>query len=106
MTGGVTKAIPIQFVNGKSRIKKQRGHKTALSSYYACLSRDLLLMPSGADTHTHTPTFTNEMISRNQACMGFSRLNCFVSDKGLDIRIIHGIVMQLLLQLSNKLHVL
>ena len=52
--GGVTKATPIQFVNGKSRIKKQRGHKTALSSYYACLSRDLLLIPSGVDTHTYT----------------------------------------------------
>ena len=45
--------MPIQFTNGKSRIKKRRGCKNALSGYYACLSRDLLLMASGADTHTH-----------------------------------------------------
>ena len=49
----VTKATPIQFIDGKSRINKRRGHKTALSGYYACLSRDLLLMPLGADTHIH-----------------------------------------------------
>ena len=67
--GSVTKVMSIQFINGKSRIKKRRGCKTALSSYYACLSRDLLLMASGADTHTHThtQTFADEMISRNQA---------------------------------------
>ena len=68
MTGSVTKATPIQFTNGKSRIKKQRGRKTALSGYYTCLSCDLLLMASGADTHTHTPTFADKMISRNQVC--------------------------------------
>ena len=28
--------------------------KTALSGYYVCLSRDLLLMPSGTDVHTYT----------------------------------------------------
>ena len=73
MTGSVTKATLIQFINSKSRIKKWRGHKSALSSYYACLSRDLLLMDSGPDTHTHThththtPMFTDETISRNQA---------------------------------------
>ena len=67
MMGSITKAMPIQFIDSKSRIKKWRGHKTALSSYYACLSRDLLLMASGADTHTHTPTFADETISRNQA---------------------------------------
>ena len=67
--GSVTKATPIQFTDGKCRIKKRRDHKTALSGYYACLSRDLLLMASGADTHTHThtPTFADETISRNQA---------------------------------------
>ena len=43
----------IQFIDSKSCIKKRRGLKTALSSYYACLSRDLLLMASGADTHIH-----------------------------------------------------
>ena len=51
-------------------IKKQRGRKTALSSYYACISRNLLLMSSGVDTHTHTPTFVDEMISRNQVHAG------------------------------------
>ena len=54
MTGSVTKATPIQFIDSKSRIKKRRGRKAALSSYYACLSRDLLLMALGADTHTFT----------------------------------------------------
>ena len=53
MTGSVTKAMPIQFIDSKSRIKKQRGCKTALSGYYACLSRNLLLMALGW-THTHT----------------------------------------------------
>ena len=49
-------------------MKKQRCCKTALSGYYTCFSRDLLLMPSGADTHTHkhTPTFADETISQNQ----------------------------------------
>ena len=53
-TCSVTKAMPIQFINGRSHIKKWRGHKTTLSGYYACLSRDLLLMALGADTHTYT----------------------------------------------------
>ena len=69
MTGSVTKATPIQFIDSKSCIEKRRGHKTALSGYYVCISRDLLLMASGADTHTHTHThtpFMDEMISRNQ----------------------------------------
>ena len=52
--GSVTKATPIQFINSKSRIKKRRGCKTALSGYYTYLSHDLLLMASGADTHTYT----------------------------------------------------
>ena len=52
--GSVTKATPIPFIDSKSFVKKRRGHKTALSSYYACLSRYLLLMASGADTHTYT----------------------------------------------------
>ena len=64
--GSVTKAMPIQFINSKSRIKKRSGRKTALSGYYTCLSHDLLLMASGVDTHTHTPTFVEETISRNQ----------------------------------------
>ena len=60
MTGSVTKATPIQFTYGKSGIKKRRDRKTALPGYYACLSRDLLLMASGADTHTHTHTHTHQ----------------------------------------------
>ena len=56
MMGSVTKATPIQFINGKSRIKKRKGRKSALSGYYACLSCDLLLMALGADTQTHTYT--------------------------------------------------
>ena len=63
MTGSVTKATPIQFINGNNCIKKYRGRKTVLSGYYACLSHDLLLMAlgHGADTHTytrHTHTYT------------------------------------------------
>ena len=48
----VTKAMPIQFIDDKCHIKKWKGCKTALSGYYACLSHDLLLMPSEADTYT------------------------------------------------------
>ena len=51
---GVTKATRIQFIDGKCQSKKWKSRKTALSSYYICLSHDLLLMPSGADTHTYT----------------------------------------------------
>ena len=58
--GSVTKATPIQFINSKSHIKKRKDRKTALSGYYACLSRDLLLMASGADTHAHTHTHTRK----------------------------------------------
>ena len=54
MMGSVTKATPIQFIDGKSRIKKRNSRKTALYDYYTCLSRYLLLMASGADTHTDT----------------------------------------------------
>ena len=49
----VTKVMPIQFMNSKCHIKKRKSCKTALSSYYACLSHDLLLMPLGVDRHTH-----------------------------------------------------
>ena len=66
----VTKATAIQFIDGKCHIMKQKNHKTALSSYYACVSCDLLLMALRADTqtdkHTHTDVQT-KMILRNQA---------------------------------------
>ena len=68
--GSVTNATPIQFIDGKSHIKKWRGRKTALSGYYTCLSHDLLLMASGVDTHTYTPIFADETISRNQVHVG------------------------------------
>ena len=51
-------------------MKKWKCGKTTLSGYYACFSRDLLLMPSG-QTHTHTPMFADEAISRNQAHTAF-----------------------------------
>ena len=46
--------MAIQFINGKCHIKKRKSLKTALSGYYACVLRDLLLMPLGADTRKHT----------------------------------------------------
>ena len=64
--GSVTKATPIQFTDGKSGKKKRRGRKTALPGYYACLSRDLLLMASGADTHTHTHIHQRSLTKRFQ----------------------------------------
>ena len=68
----VTKATAIQFIDGKCHTQKQKSSKTALTGYYAYVSRDLLLMPSGADTHTHANklTFTEETISRNQVHVG------------------------------------
>ena len=38
----VTKAMAIQFIDGKCHIKKQKSCKTVLSDYYACVSLDLL----------------------------------------------------------------
>ena len=66
MTDSVTKATPIQFIDGKSCIKKRKGRKTALSGYYACLSRDLLLMALGADRHTHTHMHQRSQTKRFQ----------------------------------------
>ena len=84
--GSVTKATPIQFIDSKSRIKKRRDYKTALSSYYACLSRDLLLMASGwTHTHIHTPTFADEMISRNQACVGRRPSRAWFKTRGIQL---------------------
>ena len=52
----VTKATAIQFLDGKCHKKKRKSHKTALCGDYVCVSHDLLLMPSGVDTHTYTHT--------------------------------------------------
>ena len=53
MMCSVTKATAIQFIDGKCHNNKEmESRKTALPSYYACVSRDLLLVPSGVDTHT------------------------------------------------------
>ena len=52
----VTKATAIHFIDGKCHIKKQISRKTALFGYYACISRDLLLVSSGVDTHTRKHT--------------------------------------------------
>ena len=50
----VTKATPIQFVDGKCyHIKKQKSYKTALYDY-AWFSHDLLLIPLGVETYKHT----------------------------------------------------
>ena len=48
-TGSVTKAMPIQFIDGKSHIKKQRSHKTAL---YPVITQDFHVTCLG-DGHTH-----------------------------------------------------
>ena len=55
----VTKGILIQFIDGKCLIKKRRNRKITLSSYYIHPSRELLLMPSGANTQAHTHTHTH-----------------------------------------------
>ena len=54
MTCIITKATTIQFIDGKCHIKKWKSCKTVLFCYYAYVSCDLLLMPSGADTHMQT----------------------------------------------------
>ena len=36
--GSVTKVTPIHFIDSKSRIKKWRGRKIALSGYYECVA--------------------------------------------------------------------
>ena len=74
--GSVTKATPIQFTDGKSDTKKRRGRKTALPGYYACLSRDMLLMASGADTRTHTHTHTHTHIHQRSRTKRFQETRC------------------------------
>ena len=65
MTHTVTKATAIQFIDGKCHIMKRKSRKAALSSYYACVLCDLLLMASGW-THKYTEAQT-KTIARNQA---------------------------------------
>ena len=60
MTRTVTKATAIQFIDGKCHIMKRKSRKTALSGYYACDSRDLLLMASGAETHMYQRANKND----------------------------------------------
>ena len=57
----VTKATDIQFIDGKCHIMKRKSLKTALSSYYICVSHDLLLMASEW-THIHTH---NRQLNKN-----------------------------------------
>ena len=113
-TGSVTKATPIQFTDGKSGIKKRRGRKTALSSYYACLSRDLLLTASGADTHTHThtPTFADETISRNQARgrawfneVLYGHINLFFFQSRLSTILAYGVIIVLLFSHNSTVEI-
>ena len=69
----VTKAIPIQFIDGKCHIKKWRGRKTALSSYYACLSCDLLIMPWG-QTHTYSNIHGQSDFKKPGTCRPVARV--------------------------------
>ena len=57
MTRTVTKATAIQFIDSKCHIMSR---KTALSGYYACVSCDLLLMASGAETHMYQRVNKND----------------------------------------------
>ena len=67
MTHIVTKATHIQFINSKKcHIKKRKSRKTALSGYYTCVSRCLLLMPSGVDTYIN---IRGQNDLRNQVCV-------------------------------------
>ena len=50
----VTKATAIQFYRWQVSFKET---ETALSGYYACVSHDMLLIPSRADTHIHMHTY-------------------------------------------------
>ena len=61
MTGSVTKATPIHFIDSKSRIKKQRGRKTALSDYYECIA-----------THTIFYNFKMALYSSAVVMKGFT----------------------------------
>ena len=66
----LTKATAIQFINGKCHIMKRKSHKTTLSGYYTCVSRDLLLMALGTDTHTHTDAQTKTISKTRRAAKG------------------------------------
>ena len=50
----VTKATPIQFVDGKCyHINKQKSCKNDLCGYYVWFSHDLLLIPLGVEAYKH-----------------------------------------------------
>ena len=59
--GSVTKAMPIHFIDSKSRIKKRRSRKTALSGYYECVA-----------THTIFNNFKTALYSSAVVMKGFS----------------------------------
>ena len=59
--GGVTKATPIHFIDSKSRIKKRKGRKTALSGYY-----------EGVETHTIFYNFKTALYSSAIVMKGFT----------------------------------
>ena len=61
MTGSVTKATPIHFIDSNSRIKKRRGRKTALSVYYECVA-----------THTIFYNFKTALYFRAVVMKGFT----------------------------------
>ena len=50
--------MPIQFINGKCHIKKQKSCRTGLTGYYTYLSCEWLLMLFGTDAHTYMHTCT------------------------------------------------
>ena len=89
MTRTVTMAMAIQFITGKCHIIKQKSYKTALSSYYAYVSHDLLLMASGR-THTYTPTRKQKQFQETR-CMWPKAAhawfkNCYMLGNSLSLR--------------------
>ena len=60
-TGSDTKATAIHFIDSKSRIKKRRGRKTALSGYYECVA-----------THTIFYNFKTALYSSAVVMKGFT----------------------------------
>ena len=66
MTGSVTKATPIHFIDSKSRIKKRRDRKTTLSGYYECVA-----------THTIFDNFKTALYSSAVVMKGFTSRKLF-----------------------------